>query len=648
MLNTAGFPAIANTLPTGNTPTDSLLWFQKWAQPAGQPLNLSFSFPYASGPAMWPTTYGHGEPTAASGLNGIQQAAVRGALQAWANVANISFQEVAETASQAGDLRFTFTNAIPTSAAGWAYLPSPSSEGGDVWLNASRKAQPDWGPGTWNYFVLLHEIGHALGLKHPHEGGVMMPTALDSIRYTVMSYVMPPDLMRIDSRGGWSAVTSPMLYDIAAIQHLYGANMSYRAGNDVYAFGGAGSFCTAVWDAGGIDTFDFTGLRSPLDVSLVAGSTFAIPTTSGRSSTLSIAFNVTIENLIGGAGGDVLSGNDSGNDITGAGGDDILTGGGGDDTLRGGDGADTARFWLVRSAYTLVDNADGSWSVTAASGGEGRDVLWGVEWLEFADGRVRLDPQPVAPAAPGAIMGTAGADRLSGGAGSDVAEGLSGNDTMDGGAGDDILVGGAGADRLTGGAGYDIARYDVAVSVNLAKTSRSTGDARGDTYSSIEAFAFGDGADAFIGGKVGDTAIGGGGDDALSGGGGGDTLSGGDGNDILTGGAGRDLLTGGAGADRFVFASTGDLGDTIADYDAGDVLQFSSKAFGRPGALVTGETLIVSDDPISAVSRKATFLFDTDTGVLSYDRDGTGKAGPVTVATLTGVTTLDVSDFVFV
>jgi Ca2+-binding RTX toxin-like protein len=422
-----------------------------------------------------------------------------------------------------------------------------------------------------------------------------------------MSYVMPPDLMRIDSRGGWSALTSPMLYYIAAIQHLYGANMSYRAGNDVYAFGGAGSFCTAVWDAGGIDTFDFTGLRSPLDVSLVAGSTFAIPTTGGRSSTLSIAFNVTIENLIGGAGGDILSGNDAGNDITGAGGDDILTGGGGDDTLRGGEGADTARFWLVRSAYTLVDNADGSWSVTAASGGEGRDVLWGVEWLEFADGRVRLDPQPVAPAAPGAIMGTAGADRLSGGAGS-----------------------------------------DVAVSVNLAKTSRSTGDARGDTYSSIEAFAFGDGADAFIGGKVGDIALGGGGDDALSGGGGGDTLSGGDGNDILTGGAGRDLLTGGAGADRFVFASTGDLGDTIADYDAGDVLQFSSKAFGRPGALVTGETLIVSDDPVSAVSRKATFLFDTDTGVLSYDRDGTGKAGPVTVATLTGVTTLDVSDFVFV
>jgi len=48
------------------------------------------------------------------------------------------------------------------------------------------------------------------------------------------------------------------------------------------------------------------------------------------------------------------------------------------------------------------------------------------------------------------------------------------------------------------------------------------------------------------------------------------------------------------------------------------------------------------------VANTATFLFDTDTGVLSWDRDGTGKAGAVLVATLTGVTTLDANDFVFV
>ncbi len=134
----------------------------------------------------------------------------------------------------------------------------------------------------------------------------------------------------------------------------------------------------------------------------------------------------------------------------------------------------------------------------------------------------------------------------------------------------------------------------------------------------------------------------------MNGGAGNDTLNGGADNDILTGGAGVDRLTGGTGADRFVFAATGDLGDVIADYDDSDLLQFSAKAFGRPGALVLGQTLIVNDNPASAVAKKATFLFDTDTGALSFDRDGTGKAGAVVVATLTGVTALDFSDFLFV
>ena len=649
MSHSSASPAIQSISLTGNTPVDSLLWFQKWSQAPGQPLNLSFSFPHAFGTARWPATYGHGEPhTSASALGAAHQSAVRAALQAWANVANITFTEVSETAGQTGDLRFAFTGVIPTGVAAWAYLPSVATEGGDVWLNTVQKPQAGWGPGTWNFYVLLHEIGHTLGLKHPHEGAVLMPASLDSIRHTVMSYTMPADLVRIDTRGGWSAVTSPMLYDIAAIQHLYGANMSHRAGDDVYAFASASTFCTAVWDAGGVDTFDFTGLRRSVTVSLEPGSTNTVPTTGDRSGTIVIAFNVIIENLIGGAGDDILTGNQASNRIIGGGGDDILTGGGGDDILTGGAGSDTARYALLRAAYLVSDNGDGSWSVAATAGQDGRDILWSIEWLQFADARLHIAASAMSSAPQAAIGGTPWADRLTGTPDHDRIEGLAGNDMISGGGGDDILIGGAGADRLNGGAGFDTAAYDSPVTVNLSRTWSSTGDARGDTYSSIEAFRFGDGADTFLGHNAADTALGGGGADVLSGGGGADTLNGGGGADILIGGAGRDLLTGGEGADRFVFTTVWDAGDTITDFDAGDVLQFSARAFGRPGALVLGETLIVDDDPVSVLWRKATFLFDTDTGVLSWDRDGAGRAKAVSVATLTGVTTLDASDFLFV
>ena len=128
------------------------------------------------------------------------------------------------------------------------------------------------------------------------------------------------------------------------------------------------------------------------------------------------------------------------------------------------------------------------------------------------------------------ITGTSSADTLNGTAGDDRIYGLGGNDTLNGNDGNDLLDGGAGADKLAGGSGVDTASYATALAgviAYLASTSNNQGDAKGDTYSSIENLA----GSAFA-----------------------DTLSGTSSANVLEGGAGADALIGGSGTDTASYA----------------------------------------------------------------------------------------------
>lgn len=99
---------------------------------------------------------------------------------------------------------------------------------------------------------------------------------------------------------------------------------------------------------------------------------------------------VTRSVVDGGAAGDVLVGGAGADTLYGRAGADRLTGGGGDDILDGGDGIDLATLAGVRSAYTLQHRA-GDWLLVNAAGSEGRDLLYGIERLVFADGKLALD-----------------------------------------------------------------------------------------------------------------------------------------------------------------------------------------------------------------------------------------------------------------
>ena len=260
------------------------------------------------------------------------------------------------------------------------------------------------------------------------------------------------------------------------------------------------------------------------------------------------------------------------------------------------------------------------------------------------------------------ITGGAGDNLLTGDDGNDKVLGGAGDDHLEGGAGNDVLNGGHGADTMIGGAGNDT--YYVNVSADqvfetLTTGAADTGDAGGtDTVISRIAYSLAAqngtrfvenlrlAGTASIGGSGNDLAnriTGNSGSNALNGGAGNDVLRGMGGADTLSGGEGRDTLTGGTGADIFVF-DTPALGaatrDRIADFShgEGDTIRLAKAVFagiGHTGALLADE-FYAAADATKAHDANDRIVYNTATGVLYYDADGTGGTAAVQVALLTG------------
>ena len=350
------------------------------------------------------------------------------------------------------------------------------------YYNSDASGWGNFTPGNDVYYTLQHELGHAVGLAHPHDGGgeddaTIFPGVTDPFNtgdnelnqaiWTVMSYNRGWDDVPPPPGVAYGTASTLMAFDIAALQYLYGANMTYNTGNDTYALptvNAVGTGWSCIWDAGGSDTISNAGSSeactidlndAPLTGANAAGYVSSVTDIVGG---FTIAKGALIENAVGGSGGDTLIGNEQAN---------TLSGGGGNDTLRGYSGNDT-------------------------------------------------------------LNGDAGNDTLIGGAG---------NDTLNGGDGDDTLNGGAGNDALNGGAGLDTASYagaasGVTVSLDVGG-AQNTGGAGTDTLSSIE---------RLTGSSFGDTLTGNSGDNMLSGGNGVDTLTGANGADRLDGGIGADIM----------------------------------------------------------------------------------------------------------
>lgn len=378
---------------------DSLLSGSKWgAGSVGTPVTITYSFPGQS--SVW--QYTEEVNAGYTGLNSSQQSDFRAALDSWAEVSQIAFVEVADGTTY-GDIRVAFTQAISGNTLGYAYLPgsgsvsgsiiSPSAAAGDVWLNPTLT---DLSSGSVGYSTLIHEVGHALGLKHSFEaedGFPSLSTEFDTTQYTVMSYTDYDGAGYVfeEVSGGYYTyqavqAETPMVYDILAAQYMYGVDTTTRTGDDTYTFSVTAQLKT-IWDAGGTDTIDLSNQQVSADLNLEAGSysdigqrqmTYSGPLTQAEDN-IAIAFGVTIENAIGTSYDDFLAGNAANN---------VLEGGGGNDQLDGKSGVDTAVFNGSKSAYTIAQNTQGNATVI---GTDGSDQLENIERLSFSDINVALD-----------------------------------------------------------------------------------------------------------------------------------------------------------------------------------------------------------------------------------------------------------------
>ncbi|MEL3892203.1 M10 family metallopeptidase C-terminal domain-containing protein, partial [Ferrovibrio sp. MS7] len=273
-----------------------------------------------------------------------------------AEVTNIIFTEVNFNPNAKSSISFGNFNIDATALAGaaaFAFYPNSQPVGGDIDVGGDIFVDNDYTNSSYtgtafqkySYLTILHEVGHALGLKHPGnynglEEGPFLPSNLDNNQYTVMSYYDHPSYTY--EGGNYQAPLTPMLLDIAALQLVYGANASTRSGNTIYdATWFTKDVIRTLWDAGGTDTIDLTGLSGSNTINLNAGS-FSSIYTSG-SNNIAIAYGANIENAIGGSGNDTITGNTLNNVLTGGAGNDTINGGDGDDTIVfvGGDGTDT-------------------------------------------------------------------------------------------------------------------------------------------------------------------------------------------------------------------------------------------------------------------------------------------------------------------
>ena len=557
---------------------------EKWgAGGYGRGVGLTYSFPWAEGYAPYFSADDYGPynnewlglpgQSRAYALNAVERSAVQKVLDGVEQAANITFTQTPDDMGTVGELRFAET---VDSGYAHAYLPYGGTvNSGDVWFafrvwNPGTTRYPSGPPvreGSYEYMTIIHEVGHALGLKHPFESGASgtrLPAQYDHYQWTVMAY---------NARQGDSQVwaefhpTTFMYLDLVALQKLYGKPTDANPGDTRYVYRENRTYWETISDSGGRDTvvYDSDTRGGLIDLSNRDFSRMGKPVyfSDGARTFDTIRFgpSTLIENATGGGGNDRLIGNGARNTLTGNGGNDVLAGGSGTDMLKGGAGADT----------------------------------------------------------------------LEGGTGNDTLIGGSGNDRLIGGTGNDLFYLEQAGDRLSDSGGADTVRSHLGgyvlgaglENLELKGLARNgTGNELGNVIegNSLDNLLLGDrGHDLILGRDGNDSLDGGSGSDTLYGGGGNDSLLGGLGDDTMFGDVGDDTLDGGVGLNRL----EGFDGDDVLVWSAGNTHASGGtgsdtlRVLGNLDLTAIGDGIILSIEQIDLAASVANVLTIAESDILA-------------------------------
>ncbi|MDQ0320528.1 serralysin [Pararhizobium capsulatum DSM 1112] len=630
--------AVSST-PTGNQYIDGVLYGTQWSGP------ITYSF--ADNLTDF-STY----PYAIDGFQQIsvqQQNAIQSIFEgtvatgtamftygSFSQVSNIDIS-LATGSTGASDITIGQTNLfggknLATARGADFPLLSQGASGGDVWFGDDYAYYRTPLLGSYAWHTHIHEFGHAVGLSHGHDAGTeidgfefAIPHDRDGMEFSVMtyrSYVGDP-LSLGYSNETYGYAQTLMMYDIAALQHLYGANFDTNSGATTYSWSAttgemfvnavgqgkpgdgvsaaANRLFLTVWDGGGEDTYDFSNYKDNAFIDLAPGG-WSLVSQTQRANLGEGAYangNVynallfgsdprsLIENAKGGSGNDEIAGNVGKNQLNGNGGDDVLVGRGDSDVLNGDGGNDTlyGDFRTPATTYSgtglFVENADVTNStietardVTAAIGLhsdpniEHSDVNPSVTISATGDGNYDWFSFDVK--APGQV--TLDID----GTMESYIELYDASDTLIA-YNDDSVTDPGDSTSVNPNWKSFIAFTVTTPGQYLVKVgvyhSTSAGEPPGTVLPNGTAYTLGivlpSPVEMDSGGAGNDTLNGGAGEDMLYGGAGNDTLDGGAGNDTLDGGTYIDALIGGDGDDIYVLGADN---DTVSDTSGVDTI----------------------------------------------------------------------------